>query len=327
MSFARFSARITDWGMCTMMDVIQRRHRMTFQAPRDFRFYLEEHAGQTRDSYFHAPPPQPGDYNLLMQRHTRLRWQSPITTPWPDNNHAHVDYYLGPGGTGAPTVLMLHALMSASDLGYKRWAARFNERGWNACFLHLPYHYSRKPAGRLNGELAITADVIRTAEGLRQGVSEARQLLNLLRGHGCRDFALWGTSYGGWIGALLLSVEHGIRWASLMAPIVDVHHAIWHSPAGAATRRELRRVGIDEATVERHFHLVSPLHAKPLDEATRVLLFAGEWDRVVEARDVEEFHRAWPASEYALVPQGHFGYRMMREAWKAVGTRGLLNVC
>jgi hypothetical protein len=62
---------------------------------------------------------------------------------------------------------------------------------------------------RMNGELAITADVIRTAEGLRQGVSEARQLVHLLRGHGCERFALWATSYGGWIGALLLSMETG----------------------------------------------------------------------------------------------------------------------
>jgi hypothetical protein len=86
----------------------------------------------------------------------------------------------------------------------------------------------------------------------------------------------------------------------------------------------LRRVGIDEATVAQHFHLVSPLHAKPLDPASRVLLFAGEWDSVVEARDVAELHSTWPNSEYATVPQGHFGYRMMREAWTTVEQHGLL---
>lgn len=325
MSFARVSARFSDWAMCMMMDVIQRRHRLTLQAPRDFRLYLERHAGMSRNEYFNAPPAVLGDVSLLLKARTRLRWPSPISTPWPDNNHLHVDYYLGRGGPTAPTVIMLHALMSASDAGYRRWAARFNEAGWNACFLHLPYHYSRKPSGRLNGELAITADVIRTAEGLRQGVSETRQLLNFLRAQGCREFALWATSYGGWIGALLLSVETGIRWSTLMSPIVDVHHAIWESPAGAATRRELQRVGIDQATVERHYHLVSPLHAPPLDPQSRVLLFAGEWDRVVEASHVQDLHRAWPSSEYQSIPQGHFGYRMMREAWNTVNRQGLLN--
>jgi hypothetical protein len=311
-------AAISDWAMCTMMDLVQRRHRLTLQAPRDFRLYFEKFLTMSRDEYFHAPRAVTGDYTLLAHQRTRLRWFSPITTPWADNNHVHVDYYLGPNGPEAPTVLMLHALMSASDVGYRRWAARFNERGWNACFLHLPYHYSRKPAWRMNGELAMTADLIRTAEGLRQGVSEARQLMELLRGHGCKEFALWGTSYGGWIGALLLSVERDFRWAGLMAPIVDLEHAVWHSPAGAAIRRELRRVGVDEPQVSPHFRLVSPVLGSPLDEDARIVLCAGKHDRVAEPEDIEALHRAWPQSEYFAVDQGHFGYTMMREMWDRV---------
>jgi pimeloyl-ACP methyl ester carboxylesterase len=324
MNWSRVTATVGDWTMCTLMDIIQRRHAVTHQTPRDWRFYLEKHAGMTRDEYFAAPKPQLGDYELLVRQRTRLRWTSPIRTAWPDNDTAHVDYYLGPGGTAAPTVLMLHALMSASDVGYRRWAARFNERGWNACFLHLPYHYSRKPAWRMNGELAITADVIRTAEGLRQGVSEARQLMQILRAHGCERFALWATSYGGWIGSLLLSTELGFQWATLMAPIVDVGHAIWHSPAGSATRRELRRVGVDEAMIEEHFPLVSPLHAAPKDPNVRVMLYAGEYDRVVRSEDVRKLHQAWPGASFTRVPQGHFGYRLMRTAWNDITVRALV---
>jgi pimeloyl-ACP methyl ester carboxylesterase len=312
-------AALSDWGMCTMMDLIQRRHQLTLQAPRDLRLYIEQHLAVSRDEYFHAPRATPNDYALLARSRTRLRWPSPIATAWADNNHAHVDYYLGPGGPQAPTVLMLHALMSASDIGYRRWAAKFNARGWNACFLHLPYHYSRKPAWRMNGELAITPDLIRTAEGLRQGVSEARQVMNLLRSHGCTEFALWATSYGGWIGALLMSVERGFRWSALMAPIVDVDHAIWRSPAGSALRRELRRVGIGEALVSPHFRLVSPREAQPLDESTRIILCGGLHDRVAEAADIEALHHTWPRSEYFSVDQGHFGYAMMRAMWERVG--------
>lgn len=317
-------ARILDWGMCAMMDLVQRRHRLTLHAPRDWRLYVDQHRALSREEYFEAPRAAPNDFALLARKRTRLRWLSPVVSPWVVNNHAHVDYYLGPGGPGAPTVLMLHALMSASDAGYRRWAARFNACGWNAAFLHLPYHYSRKPPWTLNGELAITADCVRTAEGLRQGVSEARQLLELLRGFGADEFALWGTSYGGWIGALLLSVERGFRWAALMSPIVDVGHAIWHSPAGSATRRELRRVGITEEMVAAHFPLVSPLEQRPLDPDVCVLLAAGEHDRIVEPRDVERLHATWPGSEMFSVAQGHFGYRMMQEMWSRVNARGLL---
>ena len=33
------------------------------------------------------------------------------------------------------------------------------------------------------------------------------QLMGILRGWGCREFGLWASSYGGWIGALLASVR------------------------------------------------------------------------------------------------------------------------
>ena len=46
-------------------------------------------------------------------------------------------------------MLMLHALMSASDIGYKLGAARWNALGWNVCFLHLPYHLFARAAGLL----------------------------------------------------------------------------------------------------------------------------------------------------------------------------------
>src|SRR5258708_33014381 len=95
----------------------------------------------------------------------------------------------------------MHALMSTSSVGYPRCAMHFNQLGWNACLVRLPYHYSRVPRGYWNGELAITCDLVRNAEGLRQGVIELRQLIAGLRIHGCRDFGVLATSYGGWAGA------------------------------------------------------------------------------------------------------------------------------
>ena len=179
------------------------------------------------------------------RRGATITWPSPINTNFPANNTARADLFPCARGWRAPTVLMLHALMSASHVGYRRYATRFNELGWNACFVHLPYHYSRVPRGYWNGELAITADLIRNAEGLRQAVIELRQLMAKLRERGCEEFGVLGTSYGGWIGALLALVEPDFRFVALMAPIVNVEHAIWESPAARFMRRELRRANIE----------------------------------------------------------------------------------
>ena len=183
--------------------------------------------------------------------------------------------------------------------------------------------YRAPSAARSMGELAITADLIRNAEGLRQGVIEVRQLIAALRARGCRDFGVLGTSYGGWIGALLAMVEKDFRFVALMAPIVNVGHAIWANRASVFMRRELRRANLDPALVARHFHLSSPLHNEPLCSADRVLFVAGEFDLVARLSDIEAIHEKWRGSELLRVPQGHFGYRMMRDTIARLKARGL----
>ena len=190
------------------------------------------------------------------------------------------------------------------------------------CFVHLPYHFSRVPRGYWNGELAITCDLIRNAEGLRQGVIELRQLMSALRQRGCRDFGVVATSYGGWIGALLAMVERDLRFVALMAPIVNIEHAIWASPAGRRIRRELRQADIEPSLVARHFHLSSPLHNQPLCDSARVLFVTGEYDSIAPAEEIEAIQRKWEGSELLRVRQGHFGYRMMRETIARLKERG-----
>src|SRR5215831_14594426 len=222
----------------------------------------------------------------------------------------------------APTVFLLHSLMSASPTGYYRWAERFNKLGWNACFVHLPYHFSRVPTGYRNGELAITPDLIRNAEGLRQGVIELRQVMDALRARGCREFGVLATSYGGWIGALLTLVERDFRFVALMSPIVNVEHAIWQSPAARRIRRELLQANIERALVARHFHLSSPAHSQPVCDPARILFVTGEFDSITPPAEIEAIHQRWRGSELLRVRQGHFGYRMMRETVARLRERG-----
>jgi hypothetical protein len=252
-----------------------------------------------------------------------VTWRSPIETRFPANNTARVDLFPCARGWEAPTVIMLHALMSATHIGYRRWAARFNKLGWNACFVHLPYHYSRVPRGYWNGELAITADLVRNAEGLRQGVIEVRQLMAALREEGCHQFGILGTSYGGWIGALLAMVERDLRFVALMCPIVNVEHAIWQNPGSAFMRRELRRAKIAPELVARHFHLSSPLHNDPLCDPARVLFVSGDFDLIARPSDVDAIQQKWRGSELLRVSQGHFGYHMMRKTFARLKERGL----
>jgi len=70
-----------------------------------------------------------------------------------------------------------------------------------------PYHYSRVPRGHWNGELAITADLIRNAEGLRQGVIELRQLMQYCASAAAPNLRARDQFMADGFGALLAMVE------------------------------------------------------------------------------------------------------------------------
>jgi pimeloyl-ACP methyl ester carboxylesterase len=143
-----------------------------------------------------------------------------------------------------------------------------------------------------------------------------------LREHGCDDFGMLATSYGGWIGALLTLVESDFRFVALMSPIVNVEHAIWHNPATRRVRRELGYANVDRPLVARHFHLSSPLHSRPLCDPKRILFVTAEFDSIAPSAEIEAIHQRWSGSELLRVRQGHFGHRMMPETIAHLKQRG-----
>jgi 1-acyl-sn-glycerol-3-phosphate acyltransferase len=321
----RFNASAVDSLMCASMNILQSRHRLHGRSRDEMERYIEECETLTAQQFYAVPPN--GEFAGRFANHRNvITWPSPIKTKFPANNIARVDFFPCKIRWPAPTVFMLHSLLSASRIGYFRCAARLNKLGWNACFVHLPYHYSRAPRGYWNGELAITADLIRNAEALRQGVIELRQLMAALREMGSTDFGVLGTSYGGWIGALLAMVEGDLRFLALMAPIVNVEHAVWQNRATAFMRRELRRANIEPSLIRRHFHLSSPMHNDPVCSGDRVLFVSGNFDSIALANDIERIHQRWRGSQLLRVPQGHFGYRMMRETLAWLQERAILNL-
>jgi pimeloyl-ACP methyl ester carboxylesterase len=243
-----------------------------------------------------------------------LRWQSPIRSGFRENDIACARLFLSPEGWQAPTLIFLHALMSAHDFGYCRIAHRLNRAGWNAVLVHLPFHYSRIPQGFANGVLALTANLPRNGETIRQAVKEVRQLLALFRERGCAKFGMIGTSFGGWIGALLSFLEKDWSFITLLQPVADVENAIWESPASRTIRFQLNKASIPAGITRRHAHLTSPKDGRPLCDARRILLVGGRYDQIVPLAILKNLQSAWPGSRLIEVRQGHFGYSAMGAA-------------
>jgi pimeloyl-ACP methyl ester carboxylesterase len=304
---ARFlAATFVDSACCHLINFVQWRLPDRTNLPVELANYVERCRLLSRHQYY-AKEPITG----LEIEGERLSWSSPIESEFAENNIARARIFLSTRGWSAPAVFFLHALMSASDFGYQRIARRFNQNGWNAILVQLPYHYTRVPAGYVNGALALTSELIRNAETIRQAVIEIRQLLDLLRIRGANRFGLIATSYGGWIGSILLSLEEDFEFAALLQPVVDIEEAIWKNPAALVIRSRLRRHLIEPGISRPHAHLSSPFEQKPLIDPSHIHLLAGEFDRIVPLKTLQRLAETWNIPNLEIVPQGHFGYIAM----------------
>lgn len=304
-----------DAGMCALMNFSQwrlRRHAVTKER---LEAYLSDCESLKPPQYYATPDenrtltmPEWSFYGEV------LEWRSPLwRNEHPENCKARALYFRSDIQDRCPTLILLHALMSASDFGYRRIAARFNALGWNVLFPHLPYHYSRTPRGYATGALTITSDIVRNAETLRQSVIELRQLLGWARQNGSPRTALLGTSYGGWVAALTLGMER-TDFAVLLQPVADVPHATFKSPASAMMSGLLFRNGINPEDLSRHAHLSSPSSLRPLTPPDRITLIGGTHDQLSPPESLRSLCKSWGGARYLEVNQGHFGYRAMKLA-------------
>jgi Uncharacterised protein family (UPF0227) len=305
----RFAAGFCDSCACLLLNSVQRGWPIPACSAKEFDDYLTRNAVLTREEFYRVTP-------LAAQRWVAplLRWESPLVSGFSRNDTACARIFYSPAGRNSPTLIFLHALMSASDIGYVRLARRWQSLGWNAVVLHLPFHFSRTPAGFPSGALALSAHLPRNGETLRQAVVEVRQIMQLFREYACTRFALVGTSYGGWIAALVSFLEPQIEFLGLLQPVTDLEQAIWLSPASRGIRWRLRQAEIAAGATLRHAHLSSPLAGQPLCRRDRILLIGGKHDKIVPPDHLRRLQTAWEMPRMVEVNQGHFGYEAMRIA-------------
>jgi hypothetical protein len=312
-SYRQLAAALADGACCHLINFVQWRLPDCTSLPAELAGYLAQCRSLTREQFYSREK-----VRELKIEPNLLSWSSPVKSGFRENDIARARIFISGQGWAAPTVLFLHALMSASDFGYRRIAHRFNQKGWNAVLVHLPFHYARVPVGYVNGALALTSELIRNAETIRQAVMEIRQLLELFRGRGVDQFGLIATSYGGWIGSILLSLEGNFQFAALLQPVVDIEETIWNSPAALAIRSRLRQHLIEPGVSRQHAHLSCPFEQKPIIDPKNIHVVAGEFDRIVPLKTLQRFTETWDVQNLEIAPQGHFGYVAMNRVLRRV---------
>jgi dienelactone hydrolase len=311
--FDEFRALGVDIASFGFVNLLQARHRLPANFRERWDLFSSEWAQRPVEQFYEIPP---GFVPPTLPDQGRLTFASPYPGEHPENNTAAFDFFPCQQGWSAPTMLLAHGLMSVSDIGYRLWARRLNARGWNAVFVHLPYHYSRRLPWHFHGELSVGGELLRSAFGVRQSVVECRVVLQQLAKKGGKLFGAWGTSYGGWIMALLGCFEPLLQRLILVEPILHIDNAIWRAPSSVTLRAALRRIGLTPEHTSGNMRLVCPARQQPVMEGRHILMLAGQYDKIAPPEEIEELSRLWRGSHFASFPQGHVGYTLMPESFR-----------
>ena len=121
-----------------------------------------------------------------------LRFTSPVATPFPENNQVNARWF--PARGRRAVVLLPH--WNSDALSYNSLCRVLNYMGIAVLRLSMPYHDIRRPAEIDRADYAVSANIGRTLDSVRQGVIDARCCLDWLESQGYNRLGIVGTSLG-----------------------------------------------------------------------------------------------------------------------------------
>jgi pimeloyl-ACP methyl ester carboxylesterase len=232
------------------------------------------------------------------------------------------------GSAGRPTIIFLHGWGGGNlALEWHLFRARsFFKLGLDAVVFQLPFHGRRRPArARFSGQLFPSAHIGRTAEAFGQTIHDLRSLILWLRERGSPAVGVCGMSLGGYITALLASLD-SLDFAVPMIPISDLAGLLWSHGSERGTLRRAEHAGITLDDYRAAWRVVSPL-ARPCQTAfERRLIIAGRGDQITPAAQAEALWEHWQRCRIHWFSGGHLaqfgrsgGWQMIRQLLAEIG--------
>lgn len=304
--------------------------------PRDARARLLELAAAYRAAELFVPPPPPEVSARAVEPAfgapvTSLRFASayrPLLPEFRAEHHRHVENHTVHArlyGTGArPVMVCIHGWGGgawwleerAFVVGY--WLTR----GFDVALVQLPYHGARapRPGGRpaRSGALFPSANLVRTNEAFGQAISDLRALALHLRARGAPAVGAVGMSLGGYTTALWATLDPTLAFAVAMIPAVSMSELMWRHGETSPARRRAAAAGVSSDLLDEVFAVHAPTARPPLVPRERLMIVAGEGDRITPPDQARTLWRHWGECAIHWFPGGHLAQVGRGDAFRAV---------
>ena len=212
-------------------------------------------------------------------------------------------------GGQRPTLICVH--------GYEMGRIAIDARLWNVEELHrtlgfdiaavvLPLHGARS-SGRRSGAGFLDGHPLFGSAAVAQAVWDLRRIWGWLNAEGASAIGTLGIGLGGYIAAVLASVEDGLACAVPALPVVSLENLAW-SQMPPLRRAEVRAAGLTEHLLKTAWARHSPLRMRPRVSHEARLIVGGLADRIVPPAEVEVLWEHWGRPSVHWVPGGHLAW-------------------
>jgi dienelactone hydrolase len=183
-----------------------------------------------------------------------LRFTSPVRTPYPENNLANARWF--PARGRRAVVLLPH--WNADAIAYTALCKVLNLLNVAVLRLSIPYHDIRMPAEIRRADYAVSANIGRTLDAVRQGVVDIRCCLDWLEQQGYTQLGLIGTSLGSCYAFIASAHDPRIRAAAFNHASTYFADVAWHGQTTRHIRQGIEAT-IDLERLRRLWLAISPM--------------------------------------------------------------------
>ena len=222
----------------------------SYKTPTDFRLERREvQVFSTREV------PDPKLEKKVLGTHANfLRFTSPVKTPYPENNLVNARWFTARGRRAV--VLLPH--WNADAVAYTGLCKVLNLLGVGVLRLSMPYHDIRMPAEIGRADYAVSANIGRTLDAVRQGVVDIRCCFDWLEQQGYNQLGLIGTSLGSCYAFIASAHDPRIRAAAFNHASTYFADVVWHGQSTRHIRQGIESA-IDLDRLRRLWLAISPM--------------------------------------------------------------------
>jgi dienelactone hydrolase len=252
-----------------------------------------------------------------------LRFTSPVSTPYPENNLVNARWF--PARGRRAVVLLPH--WNSDAVAYSSLCYALNLMGIAVLRLSMPYHDIRMPAEIKRADYAVSANIGRTLDSCRQGVVDIRSCLDWLEQQGYSRLGVVGTSLGSCYAFIASAHDQRLRVSAYNHASTYVSDVVWHGQSTRHIRAALESK-LDEERLRKLWAAISPMSyfeqyarwpkKSLIIYANYDMTFLPEFSREV----IREFEKHHLDHKVVVLPCGHYStgetpYKFM-DGWHLV---------